>query len=107
MKRLPTRDFSDSMLQRAKDLFERRRLDRYRMTDRWFAGLMGVQWIAGVAAALWISPKAWSGAFSSTHVHVYAAVFLGGLICSLPAYLAWRRSGSRMTRHVIAAAQML
>ncbi len=79
----------------------------HRRTDQMFAGLMIIQWLAGVAAALWISPKTWTGASSQTHPHVWAAIFLGGVISSLPVMLAWAQPGRQLTRHTIAVAQML
>src|SRR3954468_8838870 len=79
----------------------------HRRTDHIFANLMIFQWAAGIAAALWISPKAWSGTSSQIHVHVWAAVFLGGVISSVPVALAWLRPGRALTRHVVAAAQMM
>src|SRR5205085_7643571 len=45
--------------------------------------------------------------FSQTHIHVWAAVFLGGVIVAFPIYLGLRRPGETLTRHVIAAGQML
>jgi len=79
----------------------------YEDVDRRFALLMTVQWAAAVIAALVISPNTWAGAESATHVHVYAAIFLGGLISAPPALLAWFRPGSATTRHIIAASQLL
>jgi hypothetical protein len=76
-------------------------------TDRLFAGLMLFQWIAGIAAALWISPRTWEGTSSYPHMHVWAAVFLGGAISLFPAILALIRPGEAMTRHCIAVGQML
>jgi signal transduction histidine kinase len=76
-------------------------------TDRMFAWLMICQWVGGIVAALWISPRTWEGTVSHTHVHVWAAVFLGGAISALPVLLAWRRPGHVTTRHTIAVAQML
>ncbi len=76
-------------------------------TDHMFAWLMIFQWVAGVAAALWISPRTWIGATSQTHVHVWAAIFLGGAITALPVFLAFKRPGRASTRHTIAVAQML
>jgi PAS domain S-box-containing protein len=76
-------------------------------TDRLFARLMLVQWIAGIAAALWLTPKAWLGPVSSTHIHVWTAVLLGGAIVSLPVWLALKRPGEVRTRHAIGVAQML
>lgn len=69
--------------------------------------LLAIQWVAGIAAALWISPQTWIGAASQPHVHVWAAVFLGGAISGFPIWLALRHPGRVLTRHVIATAQML
>ena len=92
---------------RVAEIFnEHQRLVHMR-TDRMFAGLMVIQWVAGVAAALWISPKTWAGAESHTHPHVWAALFLGGAISSLPILLALTRPGRPTTRYVIAVSQML
>ena len=78
----------------------------HRRTDRMFARLMIAQWIAGIAAALWLSPRTWIGEASLVHVHVWAAIFLGGAIASLPIFLTWQRPGRTLNRHVIAIAQM-
>src|SRR5580704_6032623 len=102
-----TADHTGPASRRADDLFEQYRLEIYRRTDRLFAGLMGFQWIAGIIFALWVSPLAWAGSVSSTHVHVWAAVFLGGAICLFPALLGVLRAGEASTRYTIAVAQML
>ena len=78
-----------------------------RQTDRMFALLMGLQWVAAVAAALWLSPRTWVGTQSSVHIHVWAALFLGGALACFPIYLAVMHPGRATTRHVIAIAQML
>ena len=92
---------------RALELFEEAREKIYRYTDRLFANLMVIQWLAGIAAALVISPKTWIGASSQTHIHVWAAVFLGGMITGFPIFLARKYPGLALTRHTIAVAQML
>ncbi|HEX3086218.1 MAG TPA: PAS domain S-box protein, partial [Pyrinomonadaceae bacterium] len=79
----------------------------YQDTDRMFAVLMAVQWIAGIAAALWIAPRTWSGTNSQTHIHVWAAIFLGGAINLFPIFLAITKPGAPLTRYVIATAQMM
>jgi PAS domain S-box-containing protein len=68
---------------------------------------MALQWLAGIAAALWVSPKTWAGTASHTHPHVWAAVFLGGAISSLPILLAVIRPGHATTRYAVAVGQML
>jgi PAS domain S-box-containing protein len=76
-------------------------------TDRLFAVLMTVQWIFGIVAALVVSPRAWTGATSETSIHVWAAIFLGGVITGFPVALALLRPGERSTRYSIAIGQML
>jgi signal transduction histidine kinase/DNA-binding response OmpR family regulator len=69
--------------------------------------VMVIQWLFGIAAALWISPRTWIGESSQTHLHVYLAVFLGAAISIAPIALVYARPGEPITRHVVAAAQML
>ncbi|HEX4145725.1 MAG TPA: ATP-binding protein [Pirellulales bacterium] len=94
--------------ERAAALSVQQQLDSIaRRTDRMFGLLMGLQWIAAMAAALWLSPRSWVGTQSSVHIHVWAAVFLGGALACFPIYLATMHPGRAVTRHVIAVAQML
>jgi signal transduction histidine kinase len=92
---------------RAQELYEQYRRDIYRRTDRLFAGLMGFQWVAGIAFALWVSPLAWYGSTSRVHLHVWAALLLGGIVSLFPALLGLWRPGHTSTRYTIAVAQML
>ncbi len=92
---------------RVQTLFHEQQHAVYRRTDRLFAGLLLFQWIAGIVVALVVSPRAWAGASSYTHPHVWVATLLGGLIVSLPIALALFRPGERLTRQVIAVGQML
>jgi diguanylate cyclase (GGDEF)-like protein/PAS domain S-box-containing protein len=79
----------------------------YRQTDRMFAVLMVIQWLAGIIAAFVISPRTWIGQTSNIHIHVWAAVFLGGLISFFPILSAILRPGEALTRYTIAVGQML
>ena len=92
---------------RAEDLYRQHERKIHVQTDRLFAGLMFVQWLAAIAAAYWISPRAWAGGVSRTHLHVWSAVYLGGGVGLLPIALAITRPGLTSTRYVIATAQML
>ncbi len=92
---------------RAAVLFDELRLRIFKQTDRLFAVLMVVQWIGAVVVALCLSPKTWAGAESSINVHVWAAIFLGGAIAMLPVTLVLLYPGRTVTRHVIAACEML
>jgi two-component system, sensor histidine kinase and response regulator len=97
----------DALGQRVTALASHQQQVIYQRTDRLFAGLMLFQWLAGIAAAFWISPRTWAGTESQIHLHVWAALYLGGAISSLPVFLALRQPGSTLTRHAIAVGQML
>jgi signal transduction histidine kinase len=90
------------------DALFRADLDRiHRQTDRMFARLFALQWVAGIVFAVWVSPVTWSGTSSQTHVHVWAAVFLGGAVSLFPMAMVALLPGRPATRYVIATAQML
>ncbi len=91
----------------AGNLFEEQCHINFRNTDRIFKWLLVGQWVFGVLLALIVSPRAWSGLESGVHPHVWASVFLGGVITFFPVLLAWRHPGKAVTRHVVAAGQML
>ena len=80
---------------------------RFRQTDKLFAVLLVLEWVAAIWVAFLISPRAWAGEESRVHMHVWAAIFLGGAIISFPVSLALARPGEKITRHVIAVGQML
>jgi two-component system sensor histidine kinase/response regulator len=92
---------------RASQLFHEAKFHIHRRTDRLFAGLMVFQWLMGIVFALWVSPLAWDGVTSRTHLHVWAAIVLGGIISLFPALLGMLRPGFASTRYIIAVAQML
>src|SRR6516225_6001890 len=92
---------------RVEELVRQHLTGIWRATDRLFAGLLTAQWVAAVVVAVWISPRTWAGSASATHPHLWAALFLGGGIVSLPAALGLFRPGRVLTRHAIAVAQML
>lgn len=75
--------------------------------DRIFAALMLLQWFAGIGLALFVSPYSWEGSSQSVHSHVWIAVFLGGIVSSLPIGLALLAPGRWITRTVLAIAQMV
>ena len=100
-------DGGSSIEQRAESLLEQRKQAIYRRTDRMFGALMIFQWVASVVAALVISPRAWAGTSSHIHIHVWAALLLGGAITLFPAGLAFFRPGEALTRYTIAVSQML
>jgi signal transduction histidine kinase/CheY-like chemotaxis protein len=92
---------------RVAEIFNEHQQDICKRTDHLFAVLMALQWVAGVAAAYWISPLAWAGGTSRIHLHIWAALLLGGAISSLPIALAIIQPGRVSTRYTIAVGQML
>jgi signal transduction histidine kinase/ActR/RegA family two-component response regulator len=92
---------------RTKEIYTAHRQTIFKSIDRLFAGLMVLQWLAGIGVALWLSPKTWMGQASQTHIHVWAAIFLGGLISLFPCALALIWPGRALTRYVIAIGQTL
>ena len=104
MTSMPT---NHAIAPRANQLFVEHQLEIHKRTDRLFVWLMGAQWIAGIVFALYVSPLAWYGPVSRTHLHVYAAVVVGGVISVFPVLLGLFRPGLPSTRYTIASAQML
>ncbi len=100
-------DLPEDIRRRKAELFRWHLHEVSARTDRMFAVLMILQWIGGIITALLISPRTWSGTESSVHIHVWAAILLGGVLSSFPLYCVARYPGQAVTRHVIAAAQML
>ena len=76
-----------SEVARARDLFERQLRAGYERADRLFLVLLLIQWAAAVVTALLISPTAWAGTAERVHIHVWAALLLGGAIAALPVLL--------------------
>jgi two-component system sensor histidine kinase/response regulator len=91
---------------RKEDYFASQQESIYRHTDFLFAPLLALQWLAAIATALWISPRTWIGTTSEIHPHVWAAIFLGGVISSFPLLLIWKWPGHSLTRHAVAVAQL-
>jgi two-component system sensor histidine kinase HydH len=88
------------------------RYERYRQrtvadADGIFARVLLAEWAVAVVLALVVSPYAWQGSEHIVHLHVWVALGLGGAIVSLPVFLALRRPGAVVTRHAVAASQML
>ena len=81
----------------------------FEMTSKfdWIFGWIFVgQWAFSVFLAFVVSPRTWSGAYSQTHIHVYAAIFLGGLLAIPPMYLDFSQPGKVVNRYVNTVAQM-
>src|SRR5712675_1800499 len=90
--------FSNATLERAKTLFQESLSEVHKRTDRLFARVMIAQWLAGIAIAFWLSPRTWIGASNQWHLHVWASIFIGGLLAGFPVWLAWKQPGHESTR---------
>src|ERR1041385_7624179 len=93
--------------ERAEDLFQQHRRQIFLDTDKLFAKLMFLQLVACIVIALVVSPRTWDGEASQIHIHVWAALLIGGAISLFPVWMTRAFPGAVATRHVIAVAQML
>ncbi|HEX6095401.1 MAG TPA: hypothetical protein VF432_03670 [Thermoanaerobaculia bacterium] len=96
-----------SIAARAEELHREQTAKRHVIVSRMFAVLLVVQYLACVGAAWLVSPYAWAGKERVLHMHVWVALLGGAGITILPVLLAWFRPSATITRHVIAASQML
>jgi hypothetical protein len=92
---------------RATELRDAQVSERRKKVDRMFAVLIGIQYFAAILGAWLVSPYAWEGKERVLHMHVLVAVLGGAGIAILPILLAIFDPGKPLTRHVIAASQML
>jgi hypothetical protein len=92
---------------RAEELHREGTTQRHVMVSRMFAILLVVQYLACIGAAYVVSPYTWAGKERVLHMHVWVAILAGAGITILPVLLAIFRPASPLTRHVIAASQML
>lgn len=79
----------------------------FHQCDVLFGGLLVTEWFAGILVALFWFPRTWNGTVSDTHLHVLLAIWLGLATISLPIFLIFKMPGKALTRHVLAAAQMI
>ena len=91
----------------SRSLFERSRQEIFESTDRMFGKFLAVQWVIGIFFAITISPHTWVGRESEIHLHVWAAIFLGGVLSAFPFWMTRAYPGWAPTRYVVATSQML
>jgi hypothetical protein len=98
---------SPAIAARAAELHDTQMHSLRSRVDRMFAVLLSVQYVAGIAGALAVAPYAWEGKERVLHMHVWVAILAGAGVTLLPVLMAIFRPGTVLTRHVIAASQML
>jgi len=96
-----------SIVAQAESLYREQLNAGYSRTDQLFAVLLVMEWSVAFAFAVLLSPYTWAGEPVALHLHVWAAVILGGAIVSLPVTLVLIRPGATVTRHAVAVGQML
>mgnify|MGYP002784289092 CR=1 FL=1 len=74
--------------------------------DFGMAILLGIEAVVAIALALWWSPLAWAGTDTSPHVHLLAALLLGGGSAATVACLVRAHRGELLTRLVVGVSVM-
>jgi methyl-accepting chemotaxis protein len=98
---------NEAAVKKTEELFQERCQSVYQRTDRFMGVLLWLEWLAAILVALIFSPLAWAWDESHVHLHVQAALLLGGVIVSLPTLLILKLPGRQLTRVTVACAQML
>ncbi len=93
----------DLAAQRATELVAEQLQAICRRTDRLFAWLLVFQWLAAITGAIWIALPAHIRPIDA----IWWATLAGALASGVPLLLIWRYPGTALTRHTIAASQML
>ena len=97
----------EHLREKSKLQFDKHMFETYSRVDKLFAFLMIMQWAGSIILALVVSPKTWAGEASEPHIHLYAAIILGGLLTLMPVFMAFKRPGRMLTRHTMVTCQVL
>ena len=103
MKRLLTADMAPN----TAEFFAHSCRHVHKRVDQLFCWLLGLEWVALMAIALLYTPTTWQAADSAPHIHLWAAVILGGFCALTPMYVmrtGWR--GTNVSHCVTAACQV-
>lgn len=93
--------------QRVNRLFQSNLMIQNKKIDNVFLLLFIIQYFFGIFCANFFSPYTWEGDIRTTNLHIWLALYVNALVISLPIYLILKHKGSKLTRHLIAIAQML
>ncbi|WP_372367666.1 response regulator [Candidatus Uabimicrobium sp. HlEnr_7] len=107
MSELQSRPELDDPEVYASLIYKRSCLENYKLVDKMFAYLMIFQFLFCVFLAIFISPQTWIGNESTFHIHLWSAIFFGGIFTIFPVFLSVYKPGSIITRHVIGISQVL
>ncbi|MCS6808498.1 MAG: hypothetical protein RML40_07815 [Bacteroidota bacterium] len=78
---------NSSIASRVEELFAESLHGLHVQADRIFVRLLFIEWVVAIALALIVTPRTWIGGESSLHIHVLAAIVLGGLLALFPLFL--------------------
>src|SRR4051794_35624540 len=92
---------------RVEQIFRASLRDEQKKTDRMFVYILMAQWALAIGVALVFSPYTWAGKVRTLHQHLQTAIWLGAAINLLPIACVALRPGHTVTRHIVAASQML
>lgn len=98
--------YGPRILARSRVIFKNRNRQIHAKTDRMFGFLLLFEWLLSVIFALVLSPLSWSGEISETHIHVYAAIFLGGALATGPIFFIFLRPGALINRMMVSISQL-
>lgn len=95
------------MTPRALEIFHAKKNEIAVNTDKMFAILFFLQWLTAIVFAVVISPKTWFGTNSTIHIHLIAAIFLGGSMAGGPIYFLLRYPGHKFNQYLVGFTQIL
>lgn len=94
-------------MENVKAIFQKLTLERSRRADSIFKFILVAQWLSAITIAIWSTPFSYQGTIATIHLHVYLAIFLGGLLAIGPILAMKLFPDSRMNRDIVAVAQSL
>jgi methyl-accepting chemotaxis protein len=99
---------SDSQNQKLlAKLFNQRLTANHQQTGKMLQWVMIAQWFFVILMSLLVSPRTWIGASAQTHIHVYMAIILGGLL-TWGSWIFIRVAPDKaISRYITAIAQLL
>jgi signal transduction histidine kinase len=97
---------TEKLTRRINEIISVRSTEHARRTDCLFLYIFLFQWFLSIVFAVVISPRTWAGTESQIHVHVLAAIVIGGLLTSLPFLLFVKNPGAPLNRNVNAVTQI-
>lgn len=100
-------DFLPSASHVLSGVLKGQRRDRHILTDRAFAVLLVIQLCVALGLAVWVAPQTGKGSAPLGQNQAWVAAGLGGLFTLPPLWLIALLPGRAVTRHAVAAGQML